>query len=343
MVLIRPDRNHLNARFLRLWLNSPVLSRHVHGFRDGTVAERLNMPTIRGLPVPIFERREQDTIAELLGSLDDKIELNRGTNDTLEAMARTIFRDWIVDFGPTRRKLGSATDPVEIMGALVTDPHRAQELAELFPAKLGDDGLPEGWEHGDLGHYARLNPESITARNAPTTLEYVDLANTKWGVIEEATLYRWADAPSRARRLVRKGDTIVGTVRPGNGSYSFIGRDGLTASTGFAALRPKVSDNSALVYLAATSSSNIERLQKLADGGAYPAVKPELVIATEMPVVSEPLVAGFASLCGPLLDLREHNKVENAILAATRDLLLPKLMSGGVSLRESEAILEAAQ
>ena len=69
MVLIRPDPQHINARFLRLWLNSPILSRHIHGFRDGTVAERLNMPTIRGLPVPIFDRGEQDAIAQLLGSL----------------------------------------------------------------------------------------------------------------------------------------------------------------------------------------------------------------------------------------------------------------------------------
>ena len=81
-----------------------------------------------------------------LGSLDDKIELNRRMNETLEAMAQAIFRDWFVDFGPTRRKIEGATDPVEIMGGLVTDPERAsQQMADMFPASFGDNGLPEGW------------------------------------------------------------------------------------------------------------------------------------------------------------------------------------------------------
>ncbi|WP_306049503.1 restriction endonuclease subunit S [Oceaniradius stylonematis] len=146
MVLIRPNPDVLNARFLRMWLNSPALSRHIHGFRDGTVAERLNMPTIRGLPIPEFDRDEQDGIAELLGSFDDKIELNRHMNETLEAMAQAIFRDWFVDFGPTRRKIEGATDPVVVLGGLIPAPEKAARIASLFPATLGDDGLPEGWE-----------------------------------------------------------------------------------------------------------------------------------------------------------------------------------------------------
>ena len=71
-------------------------------------------------------------------------------NATLEGMAQAIFRDWFVDFGPTRRKQDGADDPVQIMGGLVQDPARAQPLADLFPAVIGDDGLPEGWEYRRL-------------------------------------------------------------------------------------------------------------------------------------------------------------------------------------------------
>ncbi|MCV0387693.1 MAG: restriction endonuclease subunit S [Nitrobacter sp.] len=291
--------------------------------------------------VPVPDREHQLAIAALLSSLDDKIELNRRTNETLEAMAQAIFRDWFVDFGPTRRKIDGATDPVEVMGGLVNDPDRARKLAALFPSELGEDGLPEGWSEGDLGHYAFLNPESWSVRNAPHAIEYVDLANTKWGTIELTTVYRWSDAPSRARRIVRGGDTIVGTVRPGNGSYSYVGIDGLTASTGFAALRPKEKTMAPLVYLAATSVENIERLDKLADGGAYPAVRPDVVLATNMPIVPLDIVDGFASVCAPLITKVEHNKKENRILAATRDLLLPKLMSGEIRLRDAERANEA--
>lgn len=142
---------------------------------------------------------------------------------------------------------------------------------------------------------------------------------------------------------MRRGDTIVGTVRPGNGSYAYVGRDGLTASTGFAALRPKRITFSELVYCCATSRENIERLNKLADGGAYPAVRAEVVLATQVPSVSDDLVEGFASIASPLTNRVEHNKSENHTLAATRDLLLPKLMSGEIRLREAEETAEAAQ
>ena len=95
---------------------------------------------------PFLPAKPKQYITEILDALDDKIELNRRMNETLEAMAQAIFRDWFVDFGPTRRKLAGLTDPTEIMGGLVQDPTRAAELAALFPDAFGDDGLPEGWE-----------------------------------------------------------------------------------------------------------------------------------------------------------------------------------------------------
>jgi len=97
MVLLRPDTHKANFRFLRYWLNSPAMAAHIHGFRDGTVAERLNMPIIRGLPVAIPPLSEQRAIAAVLGSLDDKIELNRRMNETLEALAQSLFKSWFVD------------------------------------------------------------------------------------------------------------------------------------------------------------------------------------------------------------------------------------------------------
>lgn len=136
-------------------------------------------------------RSQQSRIADVFCSLDDKVELNRRTNETLEAMAQAVFRDWFVDFGPTRRKIEGATDPVVVVGGLVTDAERAQGLADLFPATLGEDGLPEGWSIGDLSRYADLNVETWSARNAPGEVEYVDLANTKWGVIESTARYSW--------------------------------------------------------------------------------------------------------------------------------------------------------
>jgi len=89
MVLIRPDRHRLDFRFLRYWLNSPIMAAHIHGFRDGSVAERLNLPTIRALAVLLPPVAEQRTIATVLRTLDDKIENNRALNHHLAAASAT--------------------------------------------------------------------------------------------------------------------------------------------------------------------------------------------------------------------------------------------------------------
>jgi type I restriction enzyme S subunit len=175
------------------------------------------------------ELLEQRAIAHILRTLDDKIELNRRMNETLEAMARALFKSWFVDFEPVRAK------------AEGRHPGLPKHLADLFPARLvsSEPGeIPEGWEEGTLAGFASLNPEAWSIDTRPTVINYVDLANTKWGKIEVVTTYAREDAPSRAQRVLRPGDTIVGTVRPGNGSYAHIAEDRLTGSTGFAVLRP---------------------------------------------------------------------------------------------------------
>ena len=191
------------------------------------------------------------------------------------------------------------------------------------------------WNFLKTGFYegiklAQLNPESWSQRNSPVSVEYVDLANTKWGTIESTQAFAWADAPSRARRVLRVGDTIVGTVRPGNRSYSFIGIDGLTGSTGFAVLRPIGLRFRELVYLAATAPENIERLAHRADGAAYPAVRSEVVTETEVivPAADSKALGCFSRVLGSIFSKMESMKRESLSLAAQRDALFPRLVSG---------------
>ncbi len=267
----------------------------------------------------------------MLGALDDKIELNRRMNETLEALARAIFKDWLVDFGPTRAKAEGCA------------PYLVPELWDLFPDTLDEEGKPVGWSFDTLARLAVTNSESWTARHHPRTVEYVDLSSAKWGNIEATALLDWIAAPSRARRIAKVGDTIVGTTRPGNGSFAYISRDGLTASTGFAVLSPRRSMYRDTVYIAATSVENIERLANLAEGhgGAYPAVKPNEVTDTVIVFPGDEVLASFADLVSPIREKIERAKAESRTLAETRDLLLPKLMSGELRLAEAEKGLEA--
>lgn len=204
-------------------------------------------------------------------------------------------------------------------------------LADLFPARLVDSELgeiPEGWEVVTLADLSALNPEVWSKQTRPPEINYVDLASTKWGRIEAVTVHDAADAPSRAQRVLRPGDTIVGTVRPGNGSYAFISEAGLTGSTGFAVLRPKKPQYEQFVYLAATAAENIDALAHLADGGAYPAVRPEVVAATPVVRPDHAVLGRFSLAAGPLLAEMAHNERKSRTLADLRDALLPKLISG---------------
>ena len=289
----------------------------------GSTFPNVSASQLAEITYPNLDMSEQRRIAHILGTLDDKIELNRRMNETLEAMARAIFQDWFVDFGPVRAKLEGR------------EPYLPPELWDLFPDRMVDSELgeiPEGWEVKALGEVCNLNPESWSRTNCPVHVEYVDLANTKWGVIGSTQYFAWKDAPSRAKRVLRTGDTVVGTVRPSNGSYSLIGNDGLTGSTAFAVLRPSCPRFRELVYLSATALDNIERLAHRADGGAYPAVRPEIVSETEVAIPTDEsrVLDWFSKTVGPVLDKMESVKAESRALAAQRDMLLPKLVGGAL-------------
>ena len=280
---MRCDRSKAIPEFVAMYFKS-----HEGQHQLLANASQVGVPSIaqpvtylRTIEIPLPPLPEQRAIAHVLGTLDDKIELNRRMNETLEEMARALFKSWFVDFEPVRAKMEGRWRRGESLPGLPA------ALYGLFPERLVDSELgevPEGWEVKTLGDVAMLNPESWGHPNSPEEIEYVDLANTKWGIIDRTQHFRWEEAPSRARRVLRAGDTIVGTVRPGNGAFSLIGDHGLTGSTGFAVLRPIHNQHRELVYLAATAPENIDRLARRADGAAYPAVRPEVVGETQVTV-----------------------------------------------------------
>src|SRR5690606_22967223 len=94
----------------------------------------INLKDLRELRMPLPDDRERDAIVHILGTLDDKIELNRRRNQTLEAMARALFKDWFVDLGPVRAKMEGH------------EPYLPANLWQLFPDRLGDEGAPKGWQ-----------------------------------------------------------------------------------------------------------------------------------------------------------------------------------------------------
>ena len=319
-IVVRGRPGTTDTEFAFYMTRSSVVRDYAIGQMTGTSGrQRVPTESLDHLTIAVPSIPEQCAIARILGTLDDKIELNRRMNVTLEALARALFRSWFVDFDPVRAKMeGRGTG-------------LPNDIADLFPDRLVDSELgeiPEGWCASTLADIARLNPESWSNDNAPDRILYVDLAKTKWGYIDDIRMYSWANAPSRGRRVLRRGDTIVGTVRPGNGSFALIDRDGLTGSTGFAVLRPTDPIEREIVWCAATSHDAIDRLAHLADGGAYPAVNPKAVLDTVVILPDTHIRLVFSSLAAPLVNRLQQNQREARTVGTIRDALLPKLVSG---------------
>ena len=317
-----PELDHRFLKYVLLSEQSAFMR-----FASGTTHQTIYFPEVKAFHICLPPPSEQDAIGHILQTLDDKIEMNRRMDETLEVMARALYKSWFVDFDPVRAKMEGH------------DPELPKDISDLFPDQLvpSDHGqIPQGWRNGRIHDVASLNPESWSAKHQPADLAYVDLTNAKWGYIERVDTFRWGDAPSRARRVLRKGDTIIATVRPGNGSFALIDEDGLTGSTGFAVLRPRRAVDREFVWCACTALENIDRLALLADGGAYPAIRPEEVISTPVVLGDIATRVAFSRLAGSLLDKIETNKRESRCLAVLRETLLPKLISGKVRLKPAE-------
>lgn len=356
IVTLRGKKGVLSNDYLLCAMQSNYVQHQLEARATGSTVKGIKQSELRKviLPVPPFE--EQQRISNILKSISDKILLNSKTNQTLEQIAQAIFKSWFVDFDPVKAKMetlaaGGSADDAELVAMRVisaktldqlnslkaSNPEAFNKLAQtaaLFPKDLDSEtGTPAGWNSGVIADIAKLNANSWTKKNRPEQVHYVDLSNTKNGRIETVTTYGFDEAPSRARRILNSGDTIIGTVRPGNRAFAFIGETEkpLTGSTGFAVLSPKEEFWTSFVYLATTNDDAIDEYARLADGGAYPAIKPEVVADTPCVLPTKDIAQKFWQLTGAMLKKAHQARLENEELAKTRDTLLPKLLSGEIN------------
>ena len=328
-------KRQIEADFVYYASRLPEFRQYAISRMEGTSGrQRVSHHSIADFEFPFVEPEDRVVIGKMLRSLDDCIDNNRALAANLEAIARRLFKSWFVDF-----------DPVHAKAAGEKPSGLADDIAALFPDKLAESDMgeiPEGWRIETLASVAHLNPETWTTRKHPDEIHYLDLSNVKEGLIEAPTKYSWEETPSRARRVLKHGDTIIGTVRPGNRSFALIDQAGLTGSTGFAVLRPARDGIREYLYLASTSDDAIERLAHLADGAAYPAVRPEVVLATEAIIPSDEVMAAFSKVTKGMIDRASACKQEANVLAAIRDLLLPRLISGKLRVEDAESVIEEA-
>ena len=265
---------------------------------------------------------EQKAIAKVLACLDDKIEINRRINATLEEMARAIFRDWFVDFGPVQRKMamsrqGLKSDPVAILGGLVANCAKAALLAESFPDALGDDGLPVGWENVRLGDcLVRLKVGKLYDQKSAIPYGKIPILDQgKSGVIgyhnNEPNIRASADRRvsifanhTCLQRILDFDFSTIQNVIP------FVGKELPTEWVHFASL----------------GKQSFEEYR-----GHWPSFVLNKVVRPDVHIAME-----FKDLIQPLLETISSNEAANETLAETRDYLLPCLMSRKMTVSNAE-------
>ena len=289
----------------------------------GATMPNLNEGIIRSFPFALPPLDEQRAIAHILGTLDEKIELNRRMNETLEAMARALFKSWFVDFDPVRAK------------AEGRNPGLPKPLAHRFPDSFEDSDLgkiPKGWEVGTLGDLVAQRVERCVASPETTARPYVpiDCISSKSLFLKESK--SGEEAQSSLAKFY-KGDLLFGAMRPYFHKVCIAPFDGTTRTTAFV-LFARRSEDFAFATLLLHHPDTIDYATRHSTGSTIPyAVWSNSL--EDMPVMVPPSAVreAFDGIVRPALDRIPQPYFENRTLAALRDTLLPKLIYGQVRVR----------
>ena len=310
VAIIRPDMNKLSPGFLRYFLVCPKTQAMLLSWAgSGGTRNALTKGMIESFDVLApLDVTEQSAIAHILGTLDDKIGLNRHMNETLEAMARAIFKDWFVDFGPTRAKIEGR------------DPYLALEIWDLFPDKLDEDGKPEGWEDGKVEDYLELAyGKSLPAKSRRPGGVAVYGSGGLTGFHDEALI---------------KGPAIIVGRKGTVGSLYWEDRPIFPIDTVFYVV-PKRASLSFCYQLLLS-----QPLAHMNTDAAVPGLNRNNAYRLEFPWPGSRLTNTFESFASPLWKKRTANLREIDTLSQSRDLLLPKLMSGEIRVGDADKIVK---
>lgn len=276
---------------------------------------------------------EQKLIAKALSSIESRMQFKEEMNGTLEDMARALFRDWFVDFGPTRRQRAGATDPIAIMGGAFPA-EKAATLAPLFPPTLGEDGLPESWIKEALG-------ERVTVKRGGSPRPIKDFIRPEgipWVKIADATKCKGPNLFETREFIKEEGLRKTVELQAGSLILSNSATPGLPK---FLRLRACIHDgwlyfpdtgglSNEFLYLAFLHFKEV--IVSQATGSVFNNLKTDVLKRQEFVFPPAHLLTEFDAVVGLIFNKILANEEESQTLSSLRDLLLPKLMAGEIRL-----------
>ena len=336
LILLRGKSGILDNRFLKFLMQSEDVQDQLRARATGTTVLGIKQKELRQIELalpPIFEQR---AIAHILGTLDDKIELNRRMNETLEEMARALFKSWFVDFDPVRSKMEGR------------DPGLPKHLADLFPNRLVDSELgpiPEGWEVKALSSFGEI----VTGKT-PSTKEAAYFGNDvpflripdmhgKVYVLQTQMMLSNRGVSSQPQK----------TLPPDSVSVSCIATPGLvvlnhcTTQTNqqINSIIPWDRSLSRYIYWSCRQLSSEIKIGGIG-GSVFGNMNKSTFSSLQVLNPERAIIQAFDQLVLPMHASILANEEQNQILSQVRDTLLPKLLSGELKVREVNRLDKAS-
>jgi len=280
------------------------------------------------LPLLPVQRR----IADVLGKLDDKIELNRRMNRTLEKMAAAIFKSWFIDFDPVHAK------------AEGRDPGLPTDIADLFPDTFEDSAvgpIPKGWEPGSLGNVADSPRRGVKPSDVPPTTPYIGLEHMPRRCIALDAWGRAEDVAS-GKSQFKQGEILFGKLRPYFHKVGIAPVDGV-CSTDIVVVTPKTAHWHGYVISLVSSKAFVDYTDSHSAGTKMPRTNWKDMSRYPLALPPEPLAKAFQDHVAALHKRIGVNVRQNRRLAGLRDTLLPKLLSGEIELPAAESVAEGVK
>ncbi len=331
--VVRPKDN-IDARFLFYWMASKDFVDAATRGSEGTKMPRAQWEFVSRLERQVPPLRHQQAIACILGALDDKIELNRRMNRTLEEMARAIFKSWFVDFDPVRAKAAGQQPP-----------GLKPEIAALFPdsfepSELGE--IPTGWSIGTIGELCEKPQYGFTAsaREEPIGFKFLrikDINKLAW--INWSTVPFCEIEPSDLEKYrLHIGDILI--ARMADPGHSAIIEEQVEAVFASYLIRFRLKDNAYTRYTQywLRSKEYWDLVTSRGAGTTRASLNAHVLSSFQLIVPPKPIASAFGVITNGLRDKILLAVNESVALAALRDTLLPKLISGELRVPDVERI-----
>ncbi len=351
-VVIRPKRKKVEPKFLYYSLIQENFINYLANNTAGSAYPAVSFDIIAKGKIFVPPLPEQKAIAHILGTLDDKIELNRRMNETLEEMAKTIFKSWFVDFDPVIDNALEAGNPIPNALAeraarrrAISTPKLSPEIARLFPDSFEDSPLgpiSKGWRVGSIKDIAILQRKNIKPFEYPEKIFFhYSIPSFDEGKVPKRE--KGKDIKSN-KYLVPRDAVLISKLNPR------IPRVWLPCpeedihaicSTDFFVLTPsKVSKE--YLYCLLSSENFLNVFASLATGtsSSHQRVKPESLLQIELIIPQGNCIKLFTDQVFYIFQKIKQNEKEIQILGSLRDTLLPKLISGQIRIKDAEKFLE---